>query len=255
MHQKYKETEEDVLEQDQKLIVLDNKSQILSRELERTSTIYETIAERQPTLNNTCAIVSAFLTYLDPYTDGFQRPISKHDVVMSIEQSFLSGSKIYIRNCNTLDNLLYPLAQWKATSHELNSNDDSNLIIYCGRHFDFYTTCESPDKDHFFIDITYSLFDQFIPLNDKKPSEDTKYPQLPSLIETNELKKEELSAPDQKQIDEDLKKLIRSFNKIILSFDRDGKSEILQLEFLATSLPTIDIQFLSYPSTLTKKPN
>ncbi|CAF0817919.1 unnamed protein product [Adineta steineri] len=41
---------------------------------------------------------------------------SKHDVVMSIEQSFLSGSKIYIKNCNTLDSLLYPLAQWKATS-------------------------------------------------------------------------------------------------------------------------------------------
>ncbi|CAF0911387.1 unnamed protein product [Adineta steineri] len=50
-------------------------NQILSRELERTSTIYETIAERQPTLNDTCAIVLAFLTYLDPYTDGFQRPM------------------------------------------------------------------------------------------------------------------------------------------------------------------------------------
>ncbi|CAF0911406.1 unnamed protein product [Adineta steineri] len=65
---------------------------------------------------------------------------------MSIEQSFLSGSKLYIKNCHTVDNLLYPLAQWKATSHELNSNDDSNLIIYCGRHFDFYTTCDSLDK-------------------------------------------------------------------------------------------------------------
>ncbi|CAF0779687.1 unnamed protein product [Adineta steineri] len=41
---------------------------------------------------------------------------SKHDVVMSIEQSFLSGSKIYIKNCNTLDSLLSPLAQRKATS-------------------------------------------------------------------------------------------------------------------------------------------
>ncbi|CAF1291623.1 unnamed protein product [Adineta steineri] len=79
---------------------------------------------------------------------------SKHDVVMSIEQSFLSGSKIYIKNCNTLDSLLYPLAQWKTTSHESNSNDDSNLIIYCGRHlycnsllhFYFDTTCDSLDK-------------------------------------------------------------------------------------------------------------
>ncbi|CAF0980373.1 unnamed protein product [Adineta steineri] len=41
---------------------------------------------------------------------------SKHDVIMSIEPSFLSGSKIYIKNCNTFDSLLYPLAQWKATS-------------------------------------------------------------------------------------------------------------------------------------------
>ncbi|CAF1494409.1 unnamed protein product, partial [Adineta steineri] len=34
----------------------------------------------------------------------------------------------------------------------------------------------------------------------------------------------------------------------------DGKSEILQLELLATGLPRVDIQSLSYPSTLTKKP-
>ncbi|CAF1380008.1 unnamed protein product [Adineta steineri] len=39
---------------------------------------------------------------------------SKHDVEMSIEQSFLFGSKIYIKNCNKLNSLLYPLAQWKA---------------------------------------------------------------------------------------------------------------------------------------------
>ncbi|CAF4106350.1 unnamed protein product, partial [Adineta steineri] len=595
IHQKYKEIEDDVLEQDQKLILLDNKSQalearlkdlsqnfeeatvdkkdqeetvamkenqlktaselnqILSRELERTSKIFETSVERQSTLNGTCAIASAFLTYLGPFTYGFRRlmltvhwikcirdrgmtivfdqissikgriinwqldPVkenllqiideqksfsgpeyhqmlfslmkfllgdqiyyewlsdgvlpsemenhtiiiksieyppllidpfgqydqwmekyynlqkihfddqSKHDVVMSIEQSFLSGSKIYIKNCNTLDSLLYPLAQWKATSHESNSNDDSNLIIYCGRRlycnpsfrFYFHTTCDSLDKVssslsllttsincqysvetllddlrqqifqriqpnlyykklsifrlillcqlrieaidsflksnavsdefeddrviltsvalerkyllggivdqaneildtiesyhdyyfpyaqhgallysvlqrinllapktyHFSIDIIYSLFDQFIPLNEKKPPEDknlwkdvedTKYPQLPSLIETNELKKEELATPDQKQIDDNLKKIIQSFIKIILpqlSIDdrleflillqlllktavesSDGKSEILQLELLATGLPRVDIQSLSYPSTLTKKP-
>ncbi|CAF0874571.1 unnamed protein product [Adineta steineri] len=49
---------------------------------------------------------------------------SKDDVVMSIEQSFLSRSKIYINNCNTLDSVLYSLAQWKATSQESNSNAD-----------------------------------------------------------------------------------------------------------------------------------
>ncbi|CAF4346380.1 unnamed protein product, partial [Adineta steineri] len=109
-----------------------------------------------------------------------------------------------------------------------------------------------------------------------KDVEDTKYPQLPSLIETNELKKEELATPDQKQIDDNLKKIIQSFIKIILpqlSIDdrleflillqlllktavesSDEKSEILQLELLATGLPRVDIQSLSYPSTLTKKP-
>ncbi|CAF1327937.1 unnamed protein product [Adineta steineri] len=79
---------------------------------------------------------------------------SKHNVVMSIEQSFLSASKIYIKNCNKLNSLLYPLAQWKATSQESNFNDDSNLIIYCGRRlycnpsfrFYFHTTCDSLDK-------------------------------------------------------------------------------------------------------------
>ena len=35
---------------------------------------------------------------------------------MSIEQSFLSGSKLYLKNCHELDSLLYPLAQWKSTS-------------------------------------------------------------------------------------------------------------------------------------------
>ncbi|CAF1327956.1 unnamed protein product [Adineta steineri] len=97
IHQKYKEIEEDVLEQDQKLILLDNKkatvdkkdqeetvamkenqlktaselNQILSRELERTSKIFETSVERQSTLNGTCTIASAFLTYLDSYTYRF----------------------------------------------------------------------------------------------------------------------------------------------------------------------------------------
>jgi len=48
---------------------------------------------------------------------------SKHEIVLSIEQSFLSGSKIYIKNCNSLDSLLYPLAQWKVTSEETNAKD------------------------------------------------------------------------------------------------------------------------------------
>jgi hypothetical protein len=42
---------------------------------------------------------------------------------MLIEQSFLSGSKVYIKNCNSLDSLLYPLAQWKATSQKSNTKD------------------------------------------------------------------------------------------------------------------------------------
>jgi len=42
---------------------------------------------------------------------------------LSIEQAFLSGSKIYIKNCNSLDSLLYPLAQWKVTSEETNAKD------------------------------------------------------------------------------------------------------------------------------------
>ncbi|CAF1029825.1 unnamed protein product [Adineta steineri] len=241
IQQKYKEIEDDVLEQDQKLILLDNKKRI--------SKIFETSVERQSRLNGTCAIASAFSIYLGPYTYGFRclmlivhwiecirdrgmtivfdqissikgpiinwqlDPIkekllqifdeqklfggpeylqmlfsllkfllgdqiyyewlndgvlpsemenhtiiitsieyppllidpfgqydqwmekcynlqkihfdnqSKHDVAMSIEQPFLSDSEIYIKNCNTLDSVLYPLVQWTATSHESNSND------------------------------------------------------------------------------------------------------------------------------------
>jgi len=44
------------------------------------------------------------------------------------------------------------------------------------------------------------------------------YPQLPSLIEISEIKKEELVPPDQKQIDENLKKMIQLFIKLILPF-------------------------------------
>ncbi|CAF4416525.1 unnamed protein product, partial [Adineta steineri] len=44
---------------------------ILSRELERTSKIFEISVERQSTLNSTYTIASAFLTYLDPYTYRF----------------------------------------------------------------------------------------------------------------------------------------------------------------------------------------
>ena len=70
---------------------------------------------------------------------------------MLIEQSFLSGSNILLKNANVLDSLLYPLAQWKGTSEKGNKKDgkilfnahriilslssiaDTNLIIYCGR--------------------------------------------------------------------------------------------------------------------------
>ncbi|CAF4014418.1 unnamed protein product, partial [Rotaria sordida] len=301
LHKKCGEIEQDVLEQDQKLILLDNKSQalearlkdlsqnfeeatvdkkdqeekvsikenqlktasqlneILSRELERTSKIFESTSERQSTLIGTCGISSAFLIYLGPYSYGFRRlmltlhwiksirdrgmtisfdqissvkgriinwqldsiqdnqiqvndeekllsgseyrqmlfsliefllgdeiylewlsngvlssqmenhtiivksveypPLlidpfgetdqwikdyynvqtidfddeSNHEIVMLIEQSFLSGSKIYIKNCNSLDSLIYPLAQWKSTTQKFNTKDDTNLIIYCGR--------------------------------------------------------------------------------------------------------------------------
>jgi len=46
---------------------------ILSRELERTSKIFESSGERQSTLIGTCAIGSGFLMYLGPYTYGFRR--------------------------------------------------------------------------------------------------------------------------------------------------------------------------------------
>lgn len=48
--------------------------------------------------------------------------------------------------------------------------------------------------------------------------EDKEYPQLPLLIKINEIKKEEFSPPDQKQIDENLKKMIQLFIKLILPF-------------------------------------
>ncbi|CAF1065291.1 unnamed protein product [Adineta steineri] len=47
-------------------------NQILSRELERTSKIFETSVERPSTLNGTYAIALAFLKYLYPYTYGFR---------------------------------------------------------------------------------------------------------------------------------------------------------------------------------------
>ncbi|CAF4228248.1 unnamed protein product, partial [Adineta steineri] len=77
---------------------------------------------------------------------------------------------------------------------------------------------------YFSIDIICSLFDQFIPLNEKKPPEDKKFLILLQLL---------------------LKTAVESSG---------GKSEILQLDFLVTGLPRVDIQSLSYPSTLTKKP-
>jgi hypothetical protein len=44
------------------------------------------------------------------------------------------------------------------------------------------------------------------------------YPQLPLLIEINEIKKDEFPPPDQKQIDENLKKLIQLFIQLILPY-------------------------------------
>ena len=46
---------------------------ILSRELERTSEIFQSTAERQSTLIGSCAIASAFLIYLGPYKYAFRR--------------------------------------------------------------------------------------------------------------------------------------------------------------------------------------
>ncbi|CAF4244680.1 unnamed protein product, partial [Adineta steineri] len=119
------------------------------------------------------------------------------------------------------------------------------------------------DQANEILDTIESYHDYYFPYaqHDKnlwKDVEDTsiEYPQLPSLIETNELQKEELATPDQKQIDDNLKKIIQSFIKIILpqlSIDdrleflillqlllktavesSDEKSEILQLKLLAT---------------------
>lgn len=47
--------------------------QILSRELERTSQIFQSSGERQSTLNGTCAIAAGFLVYLGGFTYGFRR--------------------------------------------------------------------------------------------------------------------------------------------------------------------------------------
>ncbi|CAF4051023.1 unnamed protein product [Adineta steineri] len=118
IHQKYKEIEEDVLEQDQKLILLDNKNQILSRELERTSDqiYYEWLSDEvlpSEVENHTIIIKSIEYPSLlvDPFGqyDQWMKKYynlqkihfddqSKHNVVMSIKQSFLSGSKIHIKN-------------------------------------------------------------------------------------------------------------------------------------------------------------
>jgi hypothetical protein len=104
----------------------------------------------------------------------------------------------------------------------------------------------SPKNYQFSIQIIYNLLDQLFPLPAQKPAEDKdiwtdvedkrmfyllrkniyysfifafqEYPQIPSLIQFNDAKKEEFSAPDQKQIDENLKKMIQSFIKLILPF-------------------------------------
>ena len=44
------------------------------------------------------------------------------------------------------------------------------------------------------------------------------YRELPRLIEMKEIKREEFSPPDPKQIEENLQKLIRSFIEILLPF-------------------------------------
>lgn len=60
---------------------------------------------------------------------------------MLIEQSFLSGSNIYIKNCNSLDSLLYPLSQWKATSQKTNAKDGwiffKFYLKFCEKKFFF----------------------------------------------------------------------------------------------------------------------
>jgi hypothetical protein len=108
------------------------------------------------------------------------------------------------------------------------------------------TNLLSPKNYQFSIEIIYSLLDEIIPLSTQKSPEDKdiwadiedkrmfyllkktilffffcifkEYPQLPSLIETKDLKKEEFPPPDQKQIDDNLKKMIQSFIKIVLPF-------------------------------------
>ncbi|CAF5124790.1 unnamed protein product, partial [Rotaria sp. Silwood1] len=263
LSQNFEEATVDKKDQEEKVSIKENQlktasqlNEILSRELERTSKIFQSTSERQSTLTGTCSISAAFLIYLGPYTHGFRRlmltvhwiksirdrgmtivfdqisPVkgriinwqldsiqdnqieindeqkllsgseyrqmlfsliefilgdqmylewlskgvlssdmenhtiivksieyppliidpfgqidqwikdyynvqtiyfddeSNHEIVMLIEQSFLSGSKIYIKNCNSLDSLVYPLAQWKSTSEKF---QNTNLIIYCGR--------------------------------------------------------------------------------------------------------------------------
>lgn len=85
----------------------------------------------------------------------------------------------------------------------------------------------SPKNYQFSIKIMYHLLDELFPINPDKSNEekdlwkdveDKEYPQLPSLIQMNEIKKEEFSPPDQKQIDENLKKMIQSFIKLILPY-------------------------------------
>ncbi|CAF4763175.1 unnamed protein product, partial [Rotaria sp. Silwood1] len=144
----------------------------------------------------------------------------------------------------------------------------------------------SPNNYQFSINIIYYLIDQLFPLNNQtsnedksiwKDIEDQKYPQLPLLIEINDLTKEEFTPVDQNQIDENIKKMIQSFIKLILpqlfSEDRleflvllqlllktavensDGKSEILQIELLSTGLPRIEFNSLSsYTTKQNKKP-
>lgn len=101
---------------------------------------------------------------LSPLFDTFSwRFRSNHEIVMTIEQSFLSGSKLYLKNCSQLDSLLYPLAQWKSTSNRNENSDgsisfddfvrtflwliysnclieDTNLILYCGRRLFVHRT-------------------------------------------------------------------------------------------------------------------
>lgn len=126
----------------------------------------------------------------------------------------------------------------------------------------------SPKNYQFSIGIIYSLLDQFIPMKDDKTAEDreiwkdvddkrrcspyekevtnvfclTEHPQLPPLIEAKELKKDELTAPDHKQIDDNLKKMIQSFIRIILPYVVSSirSLDILSLVVLVNCPATID---------------